>query len=40
MTAITAVTVQNTEGVAGFEARPPGVVGDQIRAVATRWTAS
>jgi hydroxymethylpyrimidine/phosphomethylpyrimidine kinase len=35
MTAITAVTVQNTEGVAGYEALSPGIVGDQIRAVAT-----
>jgi hydroxymethylpyrimidine/phosphomethylpyrimidine kinase len=34
MTAITAVTVQNTMGVAAFEAIPPGIVGDQIRAVA------
>ena len=35
MTAITAVTVQNTLGVSGYEAISPGVVGDQIRAVAT-----
>jgi hydroxymethylpyrimidine/phosphomethylpyrimidine kinase len=35
MTAITAVTVQNTLGVAGYEALSPAVVGDQIRAVAT-----
>ncbi|MGZ4149012.1 MAG: bifunctional hydroxymethylpyrimidine kinase/phosphomethylpyrimidine kinase [Actinomycetota bacterium] len=35
MTAITAVTVQNTRGVAGYEALSPTIVGDQIRAVAT-----
>ena len=35
MTAITAVTVQNTMGVSGYEALSPGTVGDQIRAVAT-----
>lgn len=35
MTAITAVTVQNTEGVWGYEAISPRTVGDQIRAVAT-----
>ncbi|MGZ4133416.1 MAG: bifunctional hydroxymethylpyrimidine kinase/phosphomethylpyrimidine kinase, partial [Actinomycetota bacterium] len=35
MTAITAVTVQNTRGVAGYEAVSPAIVGDQIRAVAT-----
>ncbi|MEP6973180.1 MAG: bifunctional hydroxymethylpyrimidine kinase/phosphomethylpyrimidine kinase, partial [Actinomycetota bacterium] len=35
MTAITAVTVQNTIGVAGSEALSPKIVGDQIRAVAT-----
>ena len=35
MTAITAVTVQNTQGVAGSEALSPKIVGDQIRAVAT-----
>jgi hydroxymethylpyrimidine/phosphomethylpyrimidine kinase len=35
MTAITAVTVQNTEGVSGYEALSPRTVGDQIRAVAT-----
>ena len=33
MTAVTAVTVQNTEGVAGFEAMSPRLVADQIRAV-------
>jgi hydroxymethylpyrimidine/phosphomethylpyrimidine kinase len=35
MTAITAVTVQNTRGVSGYEAVPAEVVGAQIRAVAT-----
>ena len=35
MTAITAVTIQNTRGVSGYEALPPQVVGDQIRAVVT-----
>jgi len=35
MTAITAVTVQNTEGVSGYEELSPGTVGDQIRAVVT-----
>ncbi len=35
MTAITAVTVQNTTGVSGYEALAPGLVADQIRAVAT-----
>jgi hydroxymethylpyrimidine/phosphomethylpyrimidine kinase len=35
MTAITAVTVQNTNGVAASEALSPMIVGDQIRAVAT-----
>jgi hydroxymethylpyrimidine/phosphomethylpyrimidine kinase len=35
MTAITAVTVQNTQGVAGFEAIAPATVADQVRAVAT-----
>jgi hydroxymethylpyrimidine/phosphomethylpyrimidine kinase len=35
MTAITAVTVQNTKGVAGYEALSPHTVGDQIRAVVT-----
>ena len=35
MTAITAVTVQNTNGVAAYEALSPKLVGDQIRAVAT-----
>jgi hydroxymethylpyrimidine/phosphomethylpyrimidine kinase len=34
MTAITAVTVQNTQGVAGFEELSPTTVADQIRAVA------
>jgi hydroxymethylpyrimidine/phosphomethylpyrimidine kinase len=33
-TAITAVTVQNTTGVSGYEALTPQVVGDQVRAVA------
>ena len=35
MTAITAVTVQNTMGVAGSQALSPRTVSDQIRAVAT-----
>ncbi len=35
MTAVTAVTVQNTEGVAGYEAMPPAIVADQIRSVVT-----
>lgn len=35
MTAITAVTVQNTLGVSGYEELSPGTVGEQIRAVAT-----
>lgn len=35
MTAITAVTVQNTLGVSGYEELSPATVGDQIRAVAT-----
>ena len=35
MTAITAVTIQNTLGVSGYEALPPQVVADQIRAVVT-----
>ena len=35
MTAITAVTIQNTRGVSGYEALPPQVVADQIRAVVT-----
>ena len=35
MTAITAVTVQNTKGVTGYEALSPDTVADQIRAVAT-----
>jgi hydroxymethylpyrimidine/phosphomethylpyrimidine kinase len=34
MTAITAVTVQNTKGVAAYEALSPETVGQQIRAVA------
>jgi hydroxymethylpyrimidine/phosphomethylpyrimidine kinase len=34
MTAITAVTVQNTKGVAGYEELSPQTVADQIRAVA------
>jgi hydroxymethylpyrimidine/phosphomethylpyrimidine kinase len=33
MTAVTAVTVQNTLGVSGYEAISPGVVADQITAV-------
>lgn len=33
MTAITAVTVQNTKGVSGYEELSPATVGDQIRAV-------
>jgi len=35
MTAITAVTVQNTLGVTGYEELSPRTVGDQIRAVVT-----
>ncbi|MDP9329809.1 MAG: bifunctional hydroxymethylpyrimidine kinase/phosphomethylpyrimidine kinase [Actinomycetota bacterium] len=35
MTAITAVTVQNTLGVQGYEELSPKTVGDQIRAVAS-----
>jgi hydroxymethylpyrimidine/phosphomethylpyrimidine kinase len=35
MTAVTAVTVQNTLGVSGYEALSPATVADQIRAVAT-----
>jgi hydroxymethylpyrimidine/phosphomethylpyrimidine kinase len=35
MTAITAVTVQNTKGVWGYETVSPGLVADQIRAVVT-----
>jgi len=35
MTAITAVTVQNTKGVSGYEELSPETVGNQIRAVAT-----
>jgi hydroxymethylpyrimidine/phosphomethylpyrimidine kinase len=35
MTAITAVTVQNTMGVASYEELSPRTVGDQIRAVVT-----
>jgi hydroxymethylpyrimidine/phosphomethylpyrimidine kinase len=34
MTAITAVTVQNTTGVSGYQVLAAGIVGDQIRAVA------
>jgi len=34
MSAVTAVTVQNTTGVAGYEELSPQTVGDQIRAVA------
>jgi hydroxymethylpyrimidine/phosphomethylpyrimidine kinase len=34
MTAITAVTVQNTKGVSGFEELSPSAVAEQIRAVA------
>lgn len=33
MTAVTAVTVQNTKGVSGYEELSPQTVGDQIRAV-------
>ena len=35
MTAITAVTVQNTKGVSGYEELSPQTAADQIRAVAT-----
>ena len=35
MTAITAVTVQNTQGVTGYEELSPQLVADQIRAVAS-----
>jgi len=35
MTAITAVTVQNTKGVTGYEELSPQTVGEQIRAVVT-----
>ena len=35
MTAITAVTVQNTKGVSGYEELSPQLVADQIRAVVT-----
>ena len=35
MTAITAITVQNTKGVYGAEAMSPQLVDEQIRAVAT-----
>jgi len=35
MTAVTAVTVQNTLGVTGYEELSPATVADQIRAVAT-----
>lgn len=34
MTAITAVTVQNTRGVSGYQELEPGIVADQITAVA------
>src|SRR5438477_7365377 len=34
MSAVTAVTVQNTKGVTGYEELSPRTVGDQIRAVA------
>lgn len=33
MAAITALTVQNTQGVSGVHVVPPGFVGDQIRAI-------
>ena len=33
MTAVTAVTVQNTKGVSGYEELPPEIVAQQIRAV-------
>jgi hydroxymethylpyrimidine/phosphomethylpyrimidine kinase len=35
MSAVTAVTVQNTKGVSGYQELFPETVGDQIRAVAT-----
>jgi hydroxymethylpyrimidine/phosphomethylpyrimidine kinase len=35
MSAVTAVTVQNTKGVSGYQELFPEIVGDQIRAVAT-----
>lgn len=35
MTALTAVTVQNTKGVSGYEELSPSTVADQIRAVVT-----
>lgn len=35
MTAVTAVTVQNTKGVTGYEVLSPDTVADQIRAVVT-----
>src|SRR5438105_4899888 len=35
MTAITAVTVQNTKGVESYEELSPQLVGDQIRSVAS-----
>jgi hydroxymethylpyrimidine kinase/phosphomethylpyrimidine kinase len=35
MSAITAVTVQNTKGVSGYEELSPDTVGDQIRSVVT-----
>jgi hydroxymethylpyrimidine/phosphomethylpyrimidine kinase len=35
MTALTAVTVQNTKGVTGYQELDPTTVGDQVRAVVT-----
>ncbi len=35
MTAVTAVTVQNTKGVTGYQELSPDTVADQVRAVAT-----
>lgn len=35
MSAVTAVTVQNTKGVSGYQELPPETVGEQIRAVVT-----
>jgi len=35
MSAVTAVTVQNTKGVAGYQELSPETVGDQVRAVVT-----
>jgi hydroxymethylpyrimidine/phosphomethylpyrimidine kinase len=35
MTAVTAVTVQNTKGVSGYEELAPDIVADQVRAVVT-----